>query len=550
VQSVWYRGEHPQLYLMLRNQLPLSKAGLEIKHVVRKPNQWVIFAESRSSAACPVCRAQSTSRHSHYGRRLWDMPIQGVPVRLNIVTSRWRCRNPHCERHIFSERLDEVAQPHARWTRPLAEILRVFGHTAGGRPAERLLGTLGMTASDSTILRHLRRAVSRSPSPSALRVVGIDDWAWTKGQSYGTIMVDLEAHTVVDVLPDRSAASVAKWLRQHPGVEVICRDRHGLYAEGARQGAPQARQVADRFHLIDNLRERLEQQMGGHHAPLRSAGASSIVGETPEQDRVVAPDGSHALLEQFTRVKTLYRLGNTASAIVKTTALSRKRVDKWIRLDQLPERNKMAPTTASPSAYHAHLSRRWNEGVTQIRWLLDEIRRLGYTGCRSRLAEYISPWRTGGTASRKSVGRNLTLPVDPMTGTRTSSLVATAVCMKPRPMLTQRQLGMLRLLKAVLPGFRTMRLLALQFRALLRSRKPDGLAHWIADAMQSGIFALQRFAKTLRRDADAVRNAISEPWSSGQVEGQINRLKTMKRAMFGRAGRELLRARMLPLHQL
>ena len=152
---------------------------------------------------------------------------------------------------------------------------------------------------------------------------------------------------------------------------------------------------ADRFHLIDNLRERLEQQMSGHHAPLRSAGASSIVGETPEQDRVVALDGSHALLEQFTRVKTLYRLGNTASAIVRTTALSRKRVDKWIRLDQLPERNKMAPTTASPSAYHAHLSRRWNEGVTQIRWLLDEIRRLGYTGCRSRLRNIYHPGEPG-----------------------------------------------------------------------------------------------------------------------------------------------------------
>jgi transposase len=479
------------------------------------------------------------------------MPIQGVPVRLNIVTRRWRCRNADCSRRIFVERLDEVARPHARWSHPLAEILRVFGHGAGGRPAERLLGKLGMTASDHTILRHLRRAVSRTPTPSTLRVIGIDDWAWTKGQSYGTIMVDLETHTVADVLPDRSALSVAKWLRQHPGVEVVCRDRHGLYAEGARQGAPQARQVADRFHLIDNLRERLEQQMSGHHAPIRSAGASPNSGETPEQDQAIVQDGRRRLLEQFAQVKALYRLGDTASAVVKATGLSRKRVDKWIRLERLPERNKMAPTTASPSAYHAHLSRRWTEGMTKIRWLLDEVRRLSYTGCRSRLAEYISPWRTGSTAPRASAGSSsLTLPVDPTTGTRISALVATALCMKPRPMLTQPQLDALRLLKAALPGFRTMRRLALQFRALLRSRKPDKLSVWIADAARSGIFALQRFAKTLRRDADAVRNAISEPWSSGQVEGQINRLKTMKRAMYGRAGRELLRARMLPLHQL
>jgi hypothetical protein len=402
------------------------------------------------------------------------MPIQGVPVRLNIIAGRWRCRNTDCRRRIFVERLGEVAQPHARWSHPLAEILRVFGHGAGGRPAERLLGKPGMTASDNTILRHLRRAVSRRSAPSPIRVVGIDDWAWTKGQSYGTIMVDLEARAVADVLPDRSAASVAKWLRQHPGVEIVCRDRYGLYAEGARLGAPQARQVADRFHLIDNLRERLEQQLSGHHAPLRSIAASPIIREFPEQDEAVAPDGRHAMLELFNHVKTLYALGRTASSIVRATGLSRNRVDKWIRLDNLPERNKMAPTTASPSSYHSYLSRRWAEGVTQILWLLDEIRRLGYTGCRSRLAEYVSSWRTASPVFHHSNGGRLVLPVDRTTNTRVSAIVAAAICMKPRPMLSQRQILILDLLKDSLPGFRIMRRLSLQFRALLRSRKPEG----------------------------------------------------------------------------
>ncbi len=355
------------------------------------------------------------------------MPIQGVPVRLNIIAGRWRCRNTDCRRRIFVERLCEVAQPHARWSHPLAEILRVFGHGAGGRPAERLLGKLGMTASDNTILRHLRLGASRRSAPSPIRVVGIDDWAWTKGQSYGTIMVDLDARAVADVLPDRSAASVAKWLRQHPGVEIVCRDRYGLYAEGARLGAPQARQVADRFHLIDNLRERLEQQLSGHHAPLRSIAASPIIREFAEQDEAVAPDGRHAMLELFNHVKTLYPLGRTASSIVRAAGLSRNRVDKWIRLDNLPERNKMAPTTASPSSYHSYLSRRWAEGVTQIRWLLDEIRRLGYTGCRSRLAEYVSSsWRTASPVFHHSNGGRLVLPVGPTTNTRVSAIVAAA----------------------------------------------------------------------------------------------------------------------------
>lgn len=510
----------------------------------------MIHSESRPNSTCPGCHTQSASRHSHYGRRLWDLPIQGVPVRLTVETSRWRCRNPSCGRRIFVERLDEVAQPHARWSRALTEILRAFGHGAGGRSAERLLGKLGITASDNTILRHLKRTVSRPSTPNPLRVVGIDDWAWTKGQKYGTIMVDLETHTVADVLPDRSAVSVAKWLRQHPAVEVVCRDRYGLYAEGARQGAPQARQVADRFHLIDNLRERLEQQMSGHHGPLRSAGASPFRGKMPDHDATFAQGGRHSILEQFTHVKALYSLGRTASSIVRATGLSRKRVDKWIRLDYLPERNKMAPTTASPSSYHSYLSRRWAEGVTQIRWLLDEVRRLGYTGCRSRLAEYLSSWRTGSAMSQSSVGSRLILPIDPTTNTRISALVAAALCMKPRPMLSHRQSLILDLLKDTLPGFRVMRRLSLQFRGLLLSRKPERLSRWIADATQSGIYALQRFAKALWRDEEAVRNAIADPWSSGQVEGQINRLKTLKRAMYGRASRELLQARMLPLHQL
>jgi transposase len=143
----------------------------------------------------------------------------------------------------------------------MIEIVRLLGHSTGGRTAERLLARLGMPVSDDTVLRHLKRLSSQRLA-GAPRVVGIDDWAWRKGHTYGTIMVDLESQTVVDVLPDRSSSSVAAWLGAHPSVEIISRDRHGLYAEGARIGAPQARQVADRFHLVQNLREVIEKQLG------------------------------------------------------------------------------------------------------------------------------------------------------------------------------------------------------------------------------------------------------------------------------------------------
>jgi transposase len=539
---------------MTQHLIPLSKDDLRICDITRAEDHWLIDAKSQLAPLCPACLLVSTSRHSHYTRVLRDLPVQGIPVRVRVASGRWRCRNSQCERRIFTERLPRVALPHARWTCRLAEILRVFGHGTGGRPAERLLSRLGMVASDNTILRHLKGS---RPVPAVVRpprVIGIDDWAWTKGQNYGTIMVDLETRTVVDVLADRSSTSVARWLDCRPGIEIICRDRHGLYAEGSRLGAPEARQVADRFHLIDNLRCRLEQQISRQHKPIRRPKDKLPVETVERAEEASKPDPRTTLQAQFAQVRTLYGMGRPVADIVRTSGLSRKRVDKWVRLEKLPERNLAASKPTHPAHYHAFLAQRWAEDATKIVVLHDEIRRLGYTGCRSRLAEYLSPWRRGaGSKDETAVG--LLLPVDPTSGARISSLVAASLCMKPPPLLTRRQLTTLDLLKEEVPGFRTMRRLALRFRALLRSRKPEKLAGWIADATKSGIYALQRFAKTLRRDSDAVKNAIAEPWSSGQTEGQINRLKMLKRSMYGRASTELLPIRMLPLshvlqHQL
>ena len=151
----------------------------------------------------------------------------------------------------------------------MLDLVRLLGHTAGGKPAERLLRRLGFPASDDTVVHHLKRRARGATDAAQLRVIGIDDWAWCKGQTYGTVMVDLERRRVADILPERSSAGTAAWLRMHPQVEIVCRDRHGLFAEGTRDGAPQAIQVADRFHLIQNLRERIEQQLGRLGRPLK-----------------------------------------------------------------------------------------------------------------------------------------------------------------------------------------------------------------------------------------------------------------------------------------
>ncbi len=423
---------------------------------------------------------------------------------------------------------------------------------------------IGMPASDDTILRHLKRRAKARNAEASVRVVGLDDWAWRKGSTYGTIIVDLERHQVIDLLPDRSAGTTANWLKQHPEVEIISRDRCGSFAQGAREGAPQARQVADRFHILQNLREAIQTQLS------RAAGSSMrpllpAANGDDEREAVIScsPRDKHGGTEHrcltrmanqrsrqaiFDRVRGLRSQGKNIAEIVRQTGLHRRTIGKWIRADALPHRNAAAPKMTSPRYFEEYLSRRWAEGCVRGRRLFKEIKARGYTGSFSNLERLLAKWRN----PKRKVAR----PAPPALGVQTvdppperliSPIVAAALCVKPSGLLTDNQAVKVDALKSEWPEFAAMRRLAMRFRGILRSKTVAKLGAWVKDAHQSGLYAMQGFARTLRRDFDAVRNAIAETWSNGQTEGQINRLKTLKRAMYGRAGPELLRARMLPL---
>ena len=414
-----------------------------------------------------------------------------------------------------------------------------------------------MPASDDTILRHLKRGAKERPAAPPLRAVGIDDWAWRKGQNYGTIIVDLERRTLADLLEDRCATSAATCLAEHPTIEIVSRDRCGLYATAAGSGAPQARQAADRFHLIQNLREAIEKQLGGLSRPIRIAADPAepakrnddMPPEAPEQQPPAVTARLAARNAVFVKVRALYGAGNTAADIVRELGLSRKRVDKWIRLQTLPARNPMAPKPCSPAFYKSYLVSRWTEGYQSGRGLFEKIKRLGYNGSFSYLARFLSPWRD---AKNSSIGtvvspNEVTTPAIFTSGQTTSQLVAAALCIKPRPLLTARQAEEVEALKPDSPDFAAMRSLAMKFRGILRGSSIEKLDRWTDSVKQSGIYSMKRFAKQICRDIDAVRVAVTETWSNGQTEGQVNRLKTLKRSMYGRAGVDLLRARMLPL---
>jgi len=472
---------------------------------------------------------------------------------LEIRSGRWKCRNEQCARKTFAETL-AIALPFARKTRRVGELVRLFGHAAGGRVSERLLTRLGMPVSDNAIVRQLKSHVRKQRKNEPLRAIAIDDWSWRKGFRYGTIVVDLERRTVADVLKSRSAQGTADWLKQHPEIEFVSRDRCGFYAQGIRKGAPSARQVADRFHLMQNLRESIEREMT---SVSRGAGRPRLRAVAGDRHEVVRRQSRLSRQALFVNAKRMHAAGRTFGDIAVEMGVDRRTVAKWVALDDLPDRQRSTIKPSSPLYFQEFLERRWTAGDRSGRRLFHDVRNRGYIGSFSHLERLLSTWRKGAPPGQtpapppqprpaKVEPLGETPAIDPTTGWQISPMVAASLCMKPTPTLTPSEAAKVRALKEASPSFVVMRRLAMRFRGLLQGANPSKLDRFLHDARRSGLPSMQQFARTLMRDVQAVRNAITEPWSSGQAEGQINRLKTLKRAMYGRAGIELLRARMLP----
>jgi transposase len=539
-------------------------SGIEINRIEQVSGIWQISAAAAEAGVCPACHVRSSHRHGHYWRKLQDLPIHGSEVTVNVRLTRWRCGNSQCRRKTYADQVCPLAPSHARRTRRVASLVQMIGHGAGGLPGQRLLQRLSMPVSDDTILRQLKRSAKSRDGATNLHAVGIDDWAWRKGSSYGTIMVDLERRQVVDVLEDRSADGTANWLRQHPNVAFIGRDRCGLYAQGGRDGAPQARQVADRFHLIQNLRQAIEAQLN-RTSMATSRPVLPRPGDCAEDDftRPSGPQGQQGLAEHHhiirdarlrsrrdthQRIQSLRDARKPLSFIAQEVGLDRRTVGKWLEATAPPTRRPKALAPGSPNYFHEYLARRWSEGRVRGRDLFDEIKLQGYAGSYSHLERLLSTWRTVTSVAPEHLRTAETHRlVDPATGNGIAPNIAAILCMKPRGQMNAKQMAKVDAMKAASSEFAAMRRFAMRFRGLFRSGNTSALDDWLTDVGQSGIYALQRFARTIKRDIAAVYNAMTTIWSNGQTEGQINRLKTLKRAMYGRAGIELLRARMLPL---
>lgn len=505
---------------------------------------------------CPKCGQVSSSFHSHYQRTVADLPWHGVTIKLQLSTRKLRCKNALCSQKVFCERLPSVVAAYARKTVRLNSALRLLAFALGGAAGSRAACGLGLRASGDTLLRRIRQTpLPQAPPPPAL---GVDDWAKRRGRSYGTILVDLECRRPIELLPDREAGTLAAWLTGHPGVEVVTRDRATYYADGITAGAPDALQVADRFHLLKNLREVVERVVNGHRRALREAVqvlspyralSESLKEQSLPRLRPKSDSSRRSVkelmqqqarrerrIERYEEIKRM-REGHSISAIARKLGMQRATVRMFLRADEYPEaRNGSQPSKVQPFA--AYLKERWLAGCHNARQLYREIKARGYRGHVKVLQAYLEPWRE---MLPEAIRRMHCVPEVRTPAPRT---VAWWLLLDEEK-LKDEERAFIAQITTSQPEVATAQALAREFQRLLRSRDEAEMDAWFQTVEGSGVVEFKNFAKGLRRDEAAVRAAMKTEWSNGQTEGQVNRLKLLKRQMYGRAKFDLLRARVL-----
>ena len=528
---------------MTKRILPLIPGGLAVEQVLPGPDRITIVATARQPTAdCPTCRRPSGRIHSRYERRLADLPWQGRPVAIRVRARRFFCAEPACPRRTFAERLPGIAHRSARRSERLADIQRQVALALGGEAGARLSAHLTMPTSPDTLLRLARSATHAEPPVP--RVLGVDEWAWRKGRRYGTILVDLERSAVIDLLPDRDASSFAEWLRGHPGVEVIARDRTDVYADGARRGAPRAVHVADRWHLLRNLGEAVRTIVGGHHAAVRHIQRGIAAEQAGQAAKEAAPttmrEAKKAARHQprqarYAEVRRLADAGTTVSAIARACELDRKTVRKWLREGGAGTWERASsPGILGP--YIDQLERRWAEGSRNATRLWAELVSAGFRGGRSTV-------RAWATRRRRASSDTLDPKPTCKKGWKPSSVVHVARLIQADPADVRGLDRMfLNRLLAEVPALAAAHGLARGFAVLVRREGTGTLDEWLANTAGT---PLESFAEGVKKDLAAVQAALDTPWSTSPVEGQISRLKTIKRTMYGRAGFSLLRSRVL-----
>lgn len=463
------------------NTLLANPDIIRLESFISEPNAITIVACSKQKyPVCPNCNQPSKSLHSNYKRIVADLPWQGVTVRIRLNTRKFRCRNELCPQKVFCERLPDVVETYARKTCRLDNALAWLAFALGGEAGARTAERLRMKTSGDTLLRMIRRITSLQssmPFNNEPKIIGVDDWAWRKGCTYGTIIVDLEKRKVIDLLADREAGTLTNWLLAHPSVETVARDRSPTYRNGIVMGSPFATQLADRWHLLSNLGDALEKMI---ERLLRNRKRTSP------------------------KALELVEVGNPESE--KRPAF--EPMDNW----------------------------QWNHLLKKS---FEEMKR---EACRRRLLPHLPALPKIQTPAQKTTTMQSADGKSPHMKFNVREL--RALCFR-RQQLSEAELETVCKARAGWDEFDRAFPLVEEFVKIIRGQSSMKLSLWIVRAFDSKVRELKSFANGLQKDFLAVKEAIISSWSNGQTEGQVNRLKLLKRQMYGRAKFDLLKARVL-----
>jgi transposase len=542
----------------------LLPKGLELESLSVETGHVSICARSRARRCiCPVCGGASSRVHSRYVRTVSDLPWHGICVTLEIRARRFFCDEGSCERKIFCERLQD-ASARARKTDRLEEALLAIALELGGRAGARLALELGIVAARDTLLRRIKAAPL--PEVGRVRILGVDDFAFKKGSTYGTILVNLEEHKVVDLLPERSQESLLAWFRSHPRaaeVEVATRDRSNIYREGLAKGAPGATHVADRWHLLHNLTLTLEEYLLQKRPVLSKAAAPEATPEVKDDtdfasgpimpnrprnhDRKIeeaARKRHERLVEQWRNIRRLYLAGADLRDICRQLGISARTLYRYKDLTEPPPRPAYKRRASVLDPYVPYLLARWNEGCHNGKRLYREIRERGYSNSEEICARFTAQLRRA-EARGKPISSVPRARQGSVAGLSPTAKNVAALFMRHEEKLSEEQEAYLGRVCEADGALADTRRLTQEFAEMVRRLEGEDLDGWLKDAEESSSTAIRSFAAGLKKDLDAVRAGLTQEWSNGPVEGFVHKLKLLKRQGYGRASFELLRARML-----